>query len=132
MADDNNHDYAYDRANVYHQFANIVQHYNDTARPDHDNIDYDSPDDFDGIEYDHNGQPVISIDIAYIVYHIATIADAINEYGSFADIPDDFEFGDDDTPISFDWIDDCRHYPAEHRHWRCDNKHDNDNYPDLS
>lgn len=54
--DDDEHAAAYDRA-VYYEFANIVQHYNDTARPAHDDIDF-TPGDYDSAEFDDDGQPV--------------------------------------------------------------------------
>lgn len=55
--DDDEHSAAYDRA-IYHEFANIVQHYyDDTARPAHDDIDF-TPSDYDGAEFDNDGEPV--------------------------------------------------------------------------
>ena len=58
----NNHDNgtddndSVDRA-TFIEFANIVQHYDDTARPPHDDIDFE-PADYDGSEYDFGGEPV--------------------------------------------------------------------------
>lgn len=54
--DDDEHAAAYDRA-IYYEFANIVQHYNDTARPPHDDIDF-TPGDYDSAEFDNDGEPV--------------------------------------------------------------------------
>lgn len=54
--DDDDHAAAYNRA-IYHEFANIVQHYNDTARPAHDDIDF-TPADYDSAEFDDDGEPV--------------------------------------------------------------------------
>lgn len=87
--DDNEHSAAYERARDYAAFADIVQHYDDTARPDHDDIDYDSPD-HDGAEYDNNGELVTLVGILGGVLY--DIADAIEQFGSFDDIPDDYEF----------------------------------------
>ena len=94
--DDNVQRAAHDNA-VFHD---IIQHYDDTARPDHDDIDYDPAglDNLDGAEYDDNGDPVfligavgaIIIDISGV---INDLCDAIDEFGSFEDIPDDYEFG---------------------------------------
>lgn len=95
---------AYNRY-VYTEFANIVQHYDDTARPDHDDIDFDSSsiDDLDGAEYDYDGNRVEYIDDLDDV--ICNIVDAITHYGSFANIPDDYDFGIDDT-TSIEFFDD--------------------------
>jgi len=54
--DDDEHSAAYNRA-IYHQFADIVQHYDDTARPAHDDIDF-TPADYDSAEFDDSGEPV--------------------------------------------------------------------------
>lgn len=54
--DDDEHSAAYNRA-IYHEFANIVQHYDDTARPAHDDIDF-TPADYDSAEFDSSGEPV--------------------------------------------------------------------------
>ena len=54
--DDDEHAAAYNRA-IYHEFANIVQHYDDTARPAHDDIDF-TPADYDSAEFDDDGEPV--------------------------------------------------------------------------
>ena len=91
--DDNEHRAAYERARDYAAFADIVQHYDDTARPDHDDIDYDSPD-HDGAEYDNNGDIVALVGVIGGVLY--DIADAIEQFGSFDDIPDDYDFDDDD------------------------------------
>jgi hypothetical protein len=106
--DDDEQRAAYDRAIEFARdnaaFADIIQHYDDTARPDHDDIDYDPAglDDLDGAEYDDNGDPVfligavgtIIIDISGV---INDLCDAIDEFGSFEDIPDDYEFGPPET-----------------------------------
>lgn len=91
--DDNEHRAAYERARDYAEFANIVQHYDDTARPNHDDIDYDAPD-HDGTEYDDNGDIVALVGVIGGVLY--DIADAIEQFGSFDDIPDDYDFDDDD------------------------------------
>lgn len=87
--DDNEQRAAYERARDYAAFADIVQHYDDTARPDHDDIDYDAPD-HDGAEYDNDGELVALVGIIGGVLY--DIADAIDEFGSFDNIPDDYEF----------------------------------------
>ena len=91
--DDNEHRAAYERARDYAEFANIVQHYDDTARPNHDDIDYDAPD-HDGTEYDDNGDIVALVGVIGGVLY--DIADAIEQFGSFDDIPDDYDFSEPD------------------------------------
>lgn len=96
--DDDERRAAYQRACDYAEFANIVQHFDDTARGNHDDIDYDSPDDHDGAEYDNNGERVLIVNIAGVLDDICS---AIEQFGNFNDIPDDYDFGYDD-----DWDDD--------------------------
>lgn len=86
MADDEIHQSAYDN-DVFH---NIVQHYDDTARGNHDDIDFDaaSLDDLDGTEYDNNGNRVEPIDFDIV----SGIILAVYEYDGFDNIPDDYEF----------------------------------------
>lgn len=87
--DDDVQRFAYDNA-VFHD---IIQHYDDTARGNHDDIDYEPAgiDDLDGSEYDDNGDIVATIGIIGSVLH--DIAEAIEHFGSFADIPDNYDFG---------------------------------------
>jgi hypothetical protein len=54
--DEDEHSAAYNRA-VFYEFANIVQNYEDTARPPHDDIDF-TPADYDSAEFDDAGEPV--------------------------------------------------------------------------
>ena len=70
---------------TYIEFAKIVQNFDDTARPEHDDINYDD-DDLDDAEFDNNGNRVSPLGL------ISAIADAIIEFGSFDDIPDDYGF----------------------------------------
>lgn len=87
---------AYQRAmGDYIEFAKIVQHYDDTARPAHDDIDFEAGDlaQLDGEELDLDGNPVIQLSILLV-----TLAEAIEDFGSWEDIPDDYEFTDDDYP----------------------------------
>ena len=79
---------------TYIQFANIIHHYDDTARPDHDDIDYDfaSVDNLDGDEFNDRDD----IDPATAFIFLLAVVDAIEEFGSFDDIPDDYEFGEAD------------------------------------
>jgi hypothetical protein len=65
--DDNDHGSAYDRAVDYIKFVNIIQHYDDTARPDHDDIDFE-PGDIDSAEYDNDGESVIQYGILYLQF----------------------------------------------------------------
>jgi hypothetical protein len=88
--DDDERANAYNR-HIYHEFANIVQHYADTARPVHDDIDYD-PIDYDGAEFDHNGNIVSPSGDIHDV--ILSVLGAIDEFGSFDDIPDDYNLPD--------------------------------------
>ena len=46
-----------DERDVFIKFADIVQHYDETARPSHDDIDFE-PDDVDSAEFDFGGEPV--------------------------------------------------------------------------
>ena len=128
MADDNEHINAYNRARehltTFYEFANIVHNYNDTAYPDHDNINYVSPD-YDGAEYDQNGQPVIPVDydeFADVAYFII----AVYEHDDYDGIPT----SENDHDLSFnhyDWSnDDCGHRPNQHRHFRCYEYDDDD------
>lgn len=73
---------------TYIEFANIVQHYDATAVGTHDDIEFDdaSVDNLDGAETDQQGRPVINYGI------MLAIVEAIEEFGSFSDIPDDYEF----------------------------------------
>lgn len=57
------------------------------------NDDFHNLDYLDGAEYDNNGDPIIQFGLI--------VADAINEYGSFDDIPDDYEFG---TPVNDEYL----------------------------
>jgi len=87
---------AYQRAmGDYIEFAKIVQHYDKTARPAHDDIDFEAGDltQLDGEELDMDGNPVIQLSILFIA-----IADAIEDFGSWDDIPDDYEFTPEDYP----------------------------------
>ena len=93
--DDDEHSAAYERANnddhisTYINFANIIQHYDDTARPDHDNIDYESGD-FDSAEYDDNGELVTLYGVLlsfFAAFDDATDVDYFND--DYEDDPDD-------------------------------------------
>lgn len=54
--DDDERAKAFDRA-VFIEFANIVQNYDETARPEHDDIQFE-PGDYDSAEFDLDGEPV--------------------------------------------------------------------------
>lgn len=92
---------------TYIQFANIIHHYDDTARPDHDDIDYDSADldTLDGDEFLYDDD----IDPATAFVFLLAVVDAIEEFGSFDDIPDDYDFDE----VDFD--DSRRHYESRYR-----------------
>ena len=132
MADDNEHNNSYNRARDYlstfYEFANIVHNYDDTAYPDHDNINYVSPD-YDGAEYDHNGHPVIPVDydeFADVAYFII----AVYEHDNYDGLPTS-ENDHDPTLNHYDWYannDDCGHRPNQHRHFRCYEYDDDDTY----
>lgn len=83
--DDDEHAAAYNRA-VYHEFANIVQHYNDTARPAHDDIDFE-PGDYDSAEFDDTGEPVTLYGV--IIFNFSgssdTRIDAFIDYDPYDD-----------------------------------------------
>lgn len=59
-----------DKYETFHRFADIVQHYDDEARPAHDDIDFDplTLDDLDAIELDAKGQPVVQYGIVIIEF----------------------------------------------------------------
>ena len=85
---------AYNR-HIYFEFASIVQHYNNTARPEHDDIDFvpATVDELDGIEFDYNGDYVTPVDdFDEFNDFIVDLISAIDRFGSFEDIPDDYEF----------------------------------------
>jgi hypothetical protein len=81
-------DYDDDRVDrdFFIKFADIVQHYDDTARPAHDDIDFE-PADYDGYEYDFGGEPVT-------LYGLIVI----NLGPAFGDIFDDY------TDDPFDYL----------------------------
>lgn len=83
--DDDEHSAAYNRA-IYHEFANIVQHYDDTARPAHDDIDF-TPADYDSAEFDGSGEPVTLYGV--IIFNFGAKGDinveAFNDYDPYDD-----------------------------------------------
>jgi hypothetical protein len=121
MADDDIQRFAYDNA-VFHD---IVQHYDDTARGNHDDIDFDaaSLDDVDGTEYDNNGHLVIVIDAEFLAA-LSHIVIATHEYDGFDNIPDDYDFASDET-----FGDDCGFWPTRERFYRCDSTRNDDDLP---
>lgn len=96
--DDDERADAYKR-HIYYEFANIVQHYDDTARPAHDDIDFDPADldTLDGTDYDDSGDRVDPSGL--LDNFMGAVWNAINEFGSFADIPDDYSLTPDETTI---------------------------------
>lgn len=95
--DDDEHSAAYERANnddhisTYINFANIIQHYDDTARPDHDDIDYE-PADYDGAEYDDNGDLVTLYGVLLNFFRAFDDATDVDYFD------DDYEDDYDDEP----------------------------------
>lgn len=83
-------DDASDDREFFIEFADMVQHYDDTARGTHDDIDDDDRDFDDGTEFDANGDPVITYGV------LIAVIDAVLDFGSFDDIPDDYDFGADE------------------------------------
>jgi hypothetical protein len=121
--DDDEHRAAHDRATEFARdnavFHDIIQHYDDTARPDHDDIDFDPAgiDNLDGTEYDDDGDPVLPIGaVGTIVIDLTdilgSIYEAIEQFGDFDDIPDDYEFGVGPET--------CGHNPSFGRYYWCD------------
>jgi hypothetical protein len=97
---------AYNR-HIYFEFAKIVQNYNDTAHPEHDDIEFvpATIDELDGLELDMNGEKFDPLD--EFNDFIVDLISAIQEYGSFEDIPDDYEFdAPDDVVIDIIFRDD--------------------------
>jgi len=92
--DDDERGNAYQRY-IFNEFAYIVHNYDDTADVDHDNLDNDDDihdlDHLDGAEYDDNGDPVIQLGVIF--------GAAVDEFGSWDDIPDDYEFPVDDDYV---------------------------------
>lgn len=123
MADDDEQRAAHDRAIEFARdnaaFHDIIQHYDDTARPDHDDIDYDPTgiDNLDGTEYDEHGVAVILVD-PDIISNISTFIIATYEHGSFDNIPDDYEFGVGPET--------CSHNPSFGRYYWCSDDNDDD------
>ena len=116
--DDDEQRAAYERAIDYHRFADIVQHYDDTARPDHDDIDYEpaSLDHLDGADYDLYGDDVPCIGIIlHINNYIISVAEAIEQFGSFKAIPDDYDLTSNDVDLSVIFDCECGHSPTKHR-----------------
>lgn len=79
-------------------FHDIIQHYDDEARPDHDDIDYEpaSLDDLDGTEYDQHGVAVILVD-PDIIANISAFIIAVYEHNGVDGLPDSFQFFLDET-----------------------------------
>ena len=103
--DDDEHNSAYERASddhisTYINFANIIQHYDETARPAHDDIDYESGD-FDSAEFDDTGQLVTLYGILlnfFAAFDDATDVDYLNDEYLNADYDfddDEFDFEED-------------------------------------
>lgn len=94
--DDDEQANAFDRAmgydsHVYFEFANIVQHYEDVARPAHDDIDFE-PSDPDTMEFDSNGVKIILVDPMLIldILHNDDLLDAIQAFAeAVLDEPED-------------------------------------------
>jgi hypothetical protein len=94
--DDEQHN-AYERAMgfdpaTFIEFASIIQNYDDTARPVHDDIDFEAGD-FDSVEYDFDGEPVTLYGI--VIYNFTS------RFGELEDVDDydplyDRDFGDDE------------------------------------
>ncbi len=100
--DDDEQKSAYERAGFDHatyiEFANMVHHFDETARPAHDDIDFNydheidfddidiDSDQFDSAEYDHNGLPVTLYGV--IIYNFAAAED---DYDFWDDMPDGYE-----------------------------------------
>lgn len=103
MGDD--HD---DKLDTYIKFADIVQHYDDVARPAHDDIEFSSADldDLDGGEYDYDGRPVEQYGVIFIVLFA-------EQYDSSED--DDYDY-DQLNPSK--WID--NDYIHNRLRWGCD------------
>ena len=119
--DDDEQRAAYERARDYAAFADIVQHFDDTARGNHDDIDFDDID-HDGTEYDDNGNLVIPIDLADFIAAnpaigiIIAVCDSIDQFGTG---DDDYEFGGGDQfyeSVNYDSY--CHHEPTIHRLYR--------------
>lgn len=110
--DDNEQAKAYERASFDHatyiEFANIVHHFDDTARPAHDDIDFNydheidfddiniDSDQFDATEYDHNGLPVTLYGI--IIYNF--LADDMEE-DPWNDYPENYDVHAEDDDYNY-------------------------------
>lgn len=115
MGDDHNdnHDSPAFNRYVYHQFADIVQHYNDTARPAHDDIDFNPADldELDGAEYDDHGYPVQQYGIILLILSSDPDSPDNDDLNDLRDPYDDFFYdprrGPCDRPRGFK-------YPPKH------------------
>lgn len=86
---------------TYIEFANMVHHFDETARPAHDNIDFNhdhevnfddidiDSDQFDATEYDNNGLPVTLYGV--IIYNFEYNEDDCDFWD---DIPDGYDSDD--------------------------------------
>lgn len=108
--DDDERAAAYNR-HIYYEFANMVQNYDLTARPQHDDIDFTpaTVDELDGIEFAPNGVDVSPVSLLGLLNEVV---EAIEKFGSFEEIPDDYQLiadGDDGederNPSVTDFID---------------------------
>lgn len=128
MADDDEQRAAYDRV-IFHRFADIVQHYDDECRPNHDDIDYQpaSLEQLDGAEYDNNGDDIPCIGVVlHINNYIISIAEAIEQFGSFEAVPDDHDLNPTDIDLSIIFDSECGHSPTKHRIDGCYGHDDDD------
>jgi len=130
MADDDEQRNAYNRA-IFYQFADIVQHYDDECRPDHDDIDYQPAtlDQLDGGDYDQYGDPVPTLGvILHIHHHIIAVADAIDEFGNA--VTDDPAEDNDEPGFAHLFAIDCGFLPTKHRLDECYGHDDQPDDPD--
>jgi hypothetical protein len=92
---------AYKRAmEDYDKFADIVHHWDQEARPAHDDIKYDSKslDYWDGADFSFVEQ-----NAAYISVVLYNVDEALRIYGSWEEIPEDYDFDQPATePFDYD------------------------------
>lgn len=105
---------AYRRAmEDYDKFADIVHHWDETGTADHDDIPYkaETLEFWDGVDIG-----MVVANTGYISIVLNSLEEALEQYGSWEEIPDDYDFGGDDRePYDYDggnptgWIcDKCR------------------------
>ena len=116
MGESDNDKQREDKINDYIMFACIVQNYDATSHVEHDDIDFEH--DYDGAEYDADGEPVTLYGV--VIYNFVT---SVEYDDGWQDYPDDhacLDWDDDDDerydhPVYRFPLYDPRKRPCNHR-----------------